>query len=120
MFKLTHAKEQLTEHLALIHALTARVTKLEKEQVATVQDLAALQTQIDTVIPAAVAALNTAVTIIQGFQNGTTNADDPAVEAFITDAKTQLAALETATSSVAAVETPPASSTPSGGSTPTS
>jgi hypothetical protein len=59
----------------------------------------------DATIKAAVAA---AVTLIQGFVNGTVNADDPGVEAVVADLNAAAAALGAA--SIPTPPTPPVSS----------
>lgn len=113
MFKLVHAKQQLA-------ALTERVAKLETEYgkiMSALTDLEAVVTKLQTDIPAAVTAMNTAAGILQSVAAGTLNPDDPSVEAAATALSGLASSLETATSGLSTAE---AAVTPSGGSTPTS
>ncbi|MGP0042485.1 MAG: hypothetical protein ACLPJW_17575 [Rhodomicrobium sp.] len=84
-----------------------------------IQDLQAAQGAIDTAITASVATMTAAATLLTNLQNGTVNADDPAVEAVVADLNKQATALGAANTALGTAVTPPAAAAPSG-STPTS
>lgn len=110
MWKLIHARQEIA-------ALEKRVAKLETEFKTTMSALTDLQAVVEKFvadIPAAVAAMNSAVSVLQGIANGTINADDPQVAAAVATLQPLAAALEAGTAGLTAVETPaPPASTPS-------
>jgi hypothetical protein len=68
---------------------------------------------LQAAVSGAVTEINAAITLLQGFQNGTVNADDPQVEA-------QVTALNTAVAALTAVVSPPPIPTPTPTPTPAS
>ncbi len=106
---------------------TARLTSRAKEEVvkaimSAIQDLQAAEAAIAAAVTGATAAMNAAATLIGNLQNGSVNADDPEVEAVVTQLNNQAATLSGAASSLTTEVTPapapaPAPSTSTGSST---
>ena len=69
-------------------------------------DLVAAEAAIATGITALGTSVAAAVGVIQGFQNGTTNADDPAVEAVVTKLQADQTALANASASLTGATAP--------------
>gem|GEM_PF-795984 len=96
----------------------AKITARQKKQVvkkimSAIQDLQAAEAAIAAAVTGATAAMNAAATLIGNLQNGSVNADDPAVEAVVTQLNNQAATLSGAASSLNTEVTPasaPASS----------
>ena len=100
----------------------ARLTSQAKEEVvktimSAIQDLQAAEAAIAAAVTGATAAMNAAATLIGNLQSGSVNADDPEVEAVVTQLNSQAATLSTAASSLTTEVTPaPVSSTSSSSS----
>jgi len=97
-----------------------QLTSQAKEEVvktimSAIQDLQAAEAAIAAAVTGATAAMNAAATLIGNLQSGSVNADDPAVEAVVTQLNSQAATLSTAASSLTTEVTPapasPATST---------
>src|ERR1700691_3584941 len=69
-------------------------------------DLVAAEQTIAAGVTALEASAAAAVAVIQGFQNGTTNADDPAVEAVVTKLQADAANLSAASGNLTAAAAP--------------